>query len=57
MEVSCAFLLTHFPAPSLNNTFSSLNKVKAEQGVRGLYRGVGTNVFGNAASWGMYFWL
>ncbi|KAF8604466.1 mitochondrial FAD carrier protein [Ceratobasidium sp. AG-I] len=37
--------------------WSSLNKIKAEQGVRGLYRGVGTNVFGNATSWGMYFWF
>ncbi|QRV72241.1 mitochondrial carrier protein [Ceratobasidium sp. AG-Ba] len=37
--------------------WSSLNKIKAEHGVRGLYRGVGTNVVGNAASWGMYFWL
>ncbi|KAG8722342.1 hypothetical protein FRC08_003785 [Ceratobasidium sp. 394] len=37
--------------------WSSLNKIKAEHGVRGLYRGVGTNVVGNAASWGMYFWF
>ncbi|KAG8699323.1 hypothetical protein FRC09_006685, partial [Ceratobasidium sp. 395] len=37
--------------------WSSLYKIKAEHGVRGLYRGVGTNVVGNAASWGMYFWL
>ncbi|KAG9083480.1 hypothetical protein FRC06_004516 [Ceratobasidium sp. 370] len=37
--------------------WSSLNKIKAERGVRGLYRGVGTNVIGNATGWGMYFWF
>ncbi|CAE6384209.1 unnamed protein product [Rhizoctonia solani] len=36
---------------------NSLSKIKAEHGVRGLYRGVGTNVVGNGASWGAYFWL
>lgn len=37
--------------------WSSLSKIKSEHGVRGLYRGVGTNVVGNAASWGAYFWF
>ncbi|KAF8709240.1 Mitochondrial carrier, partial [Rhizoctonia solani] len=41
----------------LRTIWSSLSKIKAEHGVRGLYRGVGTNVVGNAASWGAYFWL
>ncbi|KAL5637255.1 hypothetical protein ACGC1H_001036 [Rhizoctonia solani] len=41
----------------LKTIWSSLSKIKAEHGVKGLYRGVGTNVAGNAASWGAYFWL
>ncbi|CUA69297.1 Mitochondrial folate transporter/carrier [Rhizoctonia solani] len=41
----------------LKTIWSSLNKIKAEHGLKGLYRGVGTNVAGNAASWGAYFWL
>ncbi|KAH7344158.1 mitochondrial FAD carrier protein [Rhizoctonia solani] len=41
----------------LKTIWSSLSKIKAERGVRGLYRGVGTNVAGNAVSWGAYFWL
>ncbi|CAE6530788.1 unnamed protein product, partial [Rhizoctonia solani] len=41
----------------LRTIWSSLSKIKAEHGVRGLYRGVGTNVVGNGASWGAYFWL
>lgn len=28
-----------------------------ERGIRGLYRGVGANMAGNAASWGLYFWF
>ncbi|CAE6420736.1 unnamed protein product [Rhizoctonia solani] len=41
----------------LKTIWSSLSKIKAEHGVKGLYRGVGTNAVGNAASWGAYFWL
>ncbi|KAB5590191.1 Mitochondrial folate transporter/carrier [Ceratobasidium theobromae] len=37
--------------------WSSLTKIKAEHGVRGLYRGVGTNLVGNATSWAGYFWI
>lgn len=35
--------------------FNSLRDIYKESGVRGLYRGVGTNVAGNASSWGLYF--
>ncbi|CAE7211337.1 unnamed protein product [Rhizoctonia solani] len=41
----------------LKTIWSSLSKIQAERGVRGLYRGVGTNVVGNATSWGSYFWF
>ncbi|KAL4082129.1 mitochondrial carrier domain-containing protein [Scleroderma yunnanense] len=35
--------------------WNSLKEIKTEQGWRGLYRGVGPNVAGNASSWGLYF--
>lgn len=35
----------------------SLRDIKATQGWRGLYRGVGPNIAGNASSWGLYFLL
>ncbi|KZT12673.1 mitochondrial FAD carrier protein [Laetiporus sulphureus 93-53] len=33
----------------------SLKDIKEQQGWRGLYRGLGPNVVGNATSWGFYF--
>ncbi|KAI0922052.1 hypothetical protein AcW1_004133 [Taiwanofungus camphoratus] len=33
----------------------SLKDIKDQQGWRGLYRGVGPNIAGNATSWGFYF--
>jgi len=33
----------------------SLRDIKQQQGWTGLYRGVGPNIAGNAASWGLYF--
>ncbi|KAF8841292.1 mitochondrial carrier [Paxillus ammoniavirescens] len=35
--------------------WTSLRDIKAEQGWKGLYRGVGPNIVGNASSWGLYF--
>ena len=35
----------------------SLKDIKQTQGRRGLYRGVGPNIAGNATSWGLYFLL
>lgn len=35
----------------------SLRDIHAEQGWKGLYRGVGPNIAGNASSWGLYFLL
>lgn len=35
----------------------SLKNIWIKGGIRGLYRGVGANVAGNASSWGLYFWL
>ncbi|OBZ71844.1 Mitochondrial folate transporter/carrier [Grifola frondosa] len=35
--------------------WSSLKDIKTEQGWKGLYRGVGANITGNASSWGLYF--
>ncbi len=37
--------------------YGSLKDIWVQRGPRGLYRGVGANVAGNAASWGLYFWL
>ncbi|KAF7982330.1 hypothetical protein HWV62_29034 [Athelia sp. TMB] len=34
---------------------NSLRDIRAQEGWRGLYRGVGPNIAGNAASWGFYF--
>ncbi|KAJ3553955.1 hypothetical protein NM688_g3349 [Phlebia brevispora] len=35
--------------------FLSLKEIKDTQGWRGLYRGLGPNIAGNASSWGLYF--
>ncbi|KAI0092496.1 mitochondrial FAD carrier protein [Irpex rosettiformis] len=35
--------------------WSSMKEIKKTQGWRGLYRGVGPNIAGNASSWGLYF--
>ena len=47
--------------PGKGNVFKhiwlSLGEIYAKDGVRGLYRGVGPNVAGNASSWGLYFLL
>jgi solute carrier family 25 folate transporter 32 len=37
--------------------YSALKDIWIDRGIKGLYRGVGANMFGNAASWGLYFWL
>ena len=37
--------------------WTSLKDIKTNQGWRGLYRGVGPNIAGNASSWGLYFLL
>ncbi len=37
--------------------WSSLKEIKDTQGWRGLYRGLGPNIAGNASSWGLYFLL
>ncbi|KAL7281985.1 hypothetical protein ACG7TL_003452 [Trametes sanguinea] len=35
--------------------WNSLQEIQARDGWRGLYRGVGANIAGNASSWGLYF--
>lgn len=35
----------------------SLREVQQTQGWKGLYRGIGPNIAGNASSWGLYFLL
>ncbi|TFK43089.1 mitochondrial carrier domain-containing protein [Crucibulum laeve] len=35
----------------------SLKDIQQQQGWKGLYRGLGTNIAGNASSWGLYFLL
>lgn len=37
--------------------YQGLAQIYHDRGVRGLYRGVGANVAGNASSWGLYFLL
>ena len=37
--------------------YYALRDIYSTQGVRGLYRGVGANIAGNASSWGLYFLL
>lgn len=37
--------------------WNSLKDIQAKDGWRGLYRGVGPNIAGNASSWGLYFLL
>ena len=35
----------------------ALRDIRSSEGWRGLYRGLGPNVAGNASSWGLYFLL
>lgn len=35
----------------------SLRDIRRQEGWKGLYRGLGANVAGNASSWGLYFLL
>ncbi|TFY66298.1 hypothetical protein EVG20_g4790 [Dentipellis fragilis] len=35
--------------------WAALSNIKEREGWRGLYRGVGPNIVGNASSWGLYF--
>ena len=37
--------------------YLALKDIKDMHGWRGLYRGVGPNIAGNASSWGLYFLL
>lgn len=37
--------------------YDALRDIQNKRGWRGMYRGVGPNIAGNAASWGLYFWL
>lgn len=37
--------------------YTSLRDIYQTRGVKGLYRGVGPNIAGNASSWGLYFLL
>lgn len=37
--------------------YNALHQIYSSGGLRGLYRGVGPNIAGNASSWGLYFLL
>jgi solute carrier family 25 folate transporter 32 len=37
--------------------WTGLTDIQKAEGWRGLYRGVGPNIAGNASSWGLYFLL
>lgn len=37
--------------------WTALRDIKTRDGWKGLYRGVGPNIAGNASSWGLYFLL
>lgn len=37
--------------------YYSLKEIWLQRGIKGLYRGLNANMAGNAASWGLYFWL
>ncbi|KAG8958308.1 hypothetical protein FRC03_009266, partial [Tulasnella sp. 419] len=41
----------------IRRIYGSLVEIKRSDGWRGLYRGLMPNIAGNAASWGLYFWL
>lgn len=41
----------------LRQIYGALVDIKRESGWRGLYRGLGPNLAGNASSWGLYFWF
>ncbi|KAG8991679.1 hypothetical protein FRB90_001266 [Tulasnella sp. 427] len=41
----------------LKQIWTSLRGIHSTYGWPGLYRGLGANVAGNAASWGLYFWF
>lgn len=41
----------------LKEIYGALVDIRKEYGYRGWYRGLTANIAGNAASWGLYFWL
>jgi solute carrier family 25 folate transporter 32 len=41
----------------LKQIYSSLVDIRRDYGWRALYRGLGVNMIGNCASWGLYFWF
>jgi solute carrier family 25 folate transporter 32 len=48
------------PGPSLGvgrTIWHGIRDIKHADGWKGLYRGVGPNIAGNASSWGLYFLL
>ncbi|KAF8314594.1 mitochondrial FAD carrier protein [Cantharellus anzutake] len=55
------FQVSTSPPPGNSNPlkqiYNSLTGIKRDSGWKGLYRGIGSNVAGNAAGWGLYFWL
>ncbi|KAF8629595.1 hypothetical protein AX15_003341 [Amanita polypyramis BW_CC] len=49
---------TSKPAGSIGKQiWLSLKEIYQAAGRRGLYRGLGPNIAGNASSWGLYFWF
>ena len=41
----------------LRQIYDGLVDIKRVYGYKGWYRGINANITGNAASWGLYFWL
>lgn len=57
LKVKFQVATTNPPGGVGKQIWYALKDIRQQQGWRGLYRGVGPNIAGNASSWGLYFLL
>lgn len=51
----CKFPVDHVSGSQLGGSFRVGKTIVRNDGLRGLYRGIGSNIMGNSVSWALYF--
>jgi len=65
MTIYCVFLVTAVNEgqtvarhrPQYSGILDAVRRIRAQEGVRGLYKGIVPNVWGAGMAWGFYFLL